>query len=153
MTKPNAGEVTASAVITFMGKLEDASSRFYAKLAERYCRTKETFLAFAEESAKNKALVIRTYQETITDAIEACFSFKDLNLDHHLTETTLAEDAGYSDALEVALELEDKASRFYRAAAEQSGSLLATIPRAFRKVSEIRSKRKLKLESLLDILK
>ena len=144
---------TASAIISFAKKLEDNSSKFYEDLAERYAEGGETFLAFAKESKKSKVLVTRTYQETITDAIEACFSFRGLNLRECLAETTLTEGMSYSDALKMAIELEEKASKFYLDAAEQSKSLLATIPRAFRKVAEGRNNRKLKLKSILDSLR
>jgi len=141
--------VTASAIISFAEKLEEDSSKFYEELAEKYAKGKETFLSFAKESKKNKVLVIRTYQETITDALEACF-IKGLNLSDYLAETRLKEDMCYSDALKVAIELEEKASKFYSEVAERSKSLLATIPGAFRKVAERRNNRKLKLKSLLE---
>jgi len=144
---------TASAIISFVEKLEGNSLKFYEELAEMYVQNRETFLAFAEESKKNKVLVTRTYEETITDAIEACFSFKGLNLSDYLTETTLTKGMSYSDALKTAIELEEKAVKFYSDVAERSKSLLATIPRAFRKVAERRNNRKLKLKSLLGELK
>jgi len=140
---------TASAIISFAEKLEDDSSEFYEELAEMYLQDRETFLAFAEEGKKNKVLLTRTYQETITDAIEACFSFRGLKLSNYLAEMTLTEGMSYSNALKMAIELEEKASNFYSDVAEQSKSLLATIPRAFRKVAERRNDRKLKLKSLL----
>jgi rubrerythrin len=149
MEEPN---VTASSIISFTEKLEDYSSKFYEQLAEIYTENKEIFLAFSKESRKNKVLVIRTYQETITDALEACFAFKGLNLNDYTVETTLTEDTSYSDALKMAVKLEQNASKFYLDTAERSKSLLATIPRAFRKVAEIRSNRKLKLKSLLESL-
>lgn len=138
---------TCSAIISFAEKLEDNSSKFYEELAKKYTEGKETFLAFAKESRMNKVLVTRTYQETITDAIEACFI--QINLSEYLAETTLKEGMSYHDALKKALELEEKASKFYLDAAERSKSLLATIPRAFRKVAERRNDHKLKLKSLL----
>jgi len=143
--------VTASAIISFAEKLEEDSSKFYEELAEKYAESKETFLAFAKESKKNRVLVIRTYQETITDALEACF-IKGLDLSEYLAETKLKEGMNHSDALRMAVELEEKASKFYLNVAERSKSLLATIPRAFRKVAERRNNRKLKLKSLLESL-
>ena len=140
-------QTTCSAIISFAGKLEDASSRFYEKMAEKYIEGRETFLAFAKESRKNKVLVTRTYQENITDALEACFI--QINLSDYLAETTLTEDMRYSTALKTAIELEKKTSKFYLDVAEQSKPLLATIPRAFRKIAERRNNRKLKLKSLL----
>ena len=141
---------TASAIISFAEKLEDKSAEFYKKLAERYTENKETFLAFAKESEKNKVQVTRTYQETITDALEACFSFEGLNLSDYIVETKLTEHMNYSDALKMAIELEEKAGRFYSNVAELSKALLATIPRMFRKVAEKRSSCKLTLNPLLD---
>ena len=148
MEEPN---VTASAIISFAEKLEDDSSKFYKQLAEKYMENKELFLSFAEESRKNKVLVIRTYQETITDALEACF-IKGINLNDYIVETTLAEDAKYSTALKMVIELEEKAGKFYLDIADRSESLLATIPRAFRKVAERRNNRKLELKLLLESL-
>jgi len=94
-------------------------------------------------------LIIRTYQETITDALEACFSFEGLNLSDYQAETTLTEGMSYEDALKMAINLEEKTAKFYSDVAEQSGSLLATIPRIFRKVAEKRKKRECELKSLL----
>lgn len=98
-------------------------------------------------------LVKRTYQETISDALETGFSFKGLSLSNYVAETTLTEGISYSDALKMALELEEKVSKSYLDVAELSKSLLATIPRAFRKVAERRNNRKVKLKSLLDNLR
>jgi len=147
MEEPN---VTASAIISFAEKLEDDSSNFYKQLTEKYTEQKETFLSFVKEGENNKVLITRTYQETITDALEACFSFKGLNPNDYIVKINLTEDMSYSDALRMAIELEDKASKFYSDVAELSKSLLATIPWAFRKVAERRNRRKLTLKSLLD---
>jgi rubrerythrin len=140
--------VTASAIVNFVEKLEDESAKFYRQLAEKYVENKELFLSFAEESRKNKRLVTRAYQETITDALEACF-IRGINLNDYITETTLPEDASYSAALKMAIKLEEKAGKFYFHIAVRSESLLATITKAFRKVAERRNSRELKLKSLL----
>ena len=147
MQEPN---VTASIIISFSEKLEEDSSRFYEELAERYEETKGVFLSFAKESQMNKVLVTRTYQETISDALEACFSFKGLSLDNYKVKTTLTKDTSRIDALKMAVELEKRACAFYLDAAERSRSLLATIPTALKKIAERRNARKLKLESLLE---
>lgn len=141
-------EATCSAIISFASKLEDDSSKFYEQLAEKLTEERETFSEFAKECRKNKLLIVRTYQETITDALEACFIKIDLH--DYVAEATLNRDTRYLDALKTAIRLEEKASKFYFDAAEQSKSLLATIPRAFRKVAERRNNRKLKLKSLLE---
>ncbi len=141
--------VTASAVISFAERLEDSTAKLYEELAERFAEHKETFLALAKESRKNKVLVTRTYQETITDALEACFSFEGLNLSDYAARAMSIEGMSYSDALQTAIEREDKAAQFYLDVAERCQSLLATIPRAFSRVAEVRSKRRLRLQSML----
>jgi rubrerythrin len=141
---------TASAIINLVEKSEDKAADFYQKLAQKYPKNKETFLAYAEESKKNKILVVRTYRETITDALEACFSFEGLSPKDYETKTTLGEKTSLSEALKIAIELEDKASKFYIKVAELSKNLLATIPAAFKKVAQRRDNRKQALKSLLD---
>jgi len=142
--------ITASAVISFTQELEDRSAEFYEQMAKAFAESEELFLNFAKEDRKNKKLVTRTYQETITDALEACFAFEGLRLADYTIETTLTASTSYAEALEMAIELEDKACEFYLDVAERSQSLLATIPRAFRRVVKKRSKRKPKLQALHD---
>lgn len=142
--------VTASDIIRFAEELEENSSKFYEILAERYPESKEIFLSFSKESKKNKMLIIRTYEETISDALEACF-IKGLNLSNYHTEIKLEESMSYLDALNVAVKLEEKACKFYLDAAEKSKLLLATIPMAFKKVAERRNTRRVKLKALLEI--
>lgn len=142
--------LTAAAIISFTKELEDKSSTFYDELAERWPEDKEPFQTFSKDGGKNKMWVVRTYQETISDALEANFCFEGLSLEQYDVETTLAEGASYAGALEAAITLEEKACAFYREVAERSESLLATIPMAFKRVAKKRGKRKAKLESLLD---
>lgn len=144
-----APKLTASSIINFAEKLEDDSAAFYEKLAKKFSANEGTFLSFSQESRKNKVLVVRTYRETITDALEACFCFETLNLDNYKISTKLSESASLSEAVKVASKLEENASKFYSDVAEQSKSLLATIPSAFLRVSEKRKARKQTLESLL----
>ncbi len=140
---------TASAIINYSEKLEDESSKFYEKLAKEFAEKRELFIEFAQQGRKNKVLITRTYQETITDALEACFSFKGLKLADYTAQISVTEGTNYSEALRMAVQLEEKACRFYLDAAECGKSLLATIPRAFKKTADERNKRKLKLEALL----
>ena len=142
-------EITASAVITFTERLEDDSAALYQMLAEKFTRSKDLFLSFAEESRKSKILIVRTYQETITDALEACFCFKGMNLEEYSVHIGPLKDSQYADALAAALKLEEKAIKFYHDAARLSESLLATIPGAFRRMAEKRENRKLELQSML----
>jgi len=142
-------KLTASSIISFAEKLEDDSAAFYEKLAKKFTGNEGIFLSFSEDSRKNKVLVVRTYRETITDALEACFCFETLNLNNYKVNAELSENASLSDALKAADKLEENASKFYSDVAEQGRSLLATIPRAFQRVSEKRKARRQTLESLL----
>ncbi len=141
--------VTTAAIIRYSEDLEDSSSSFYLELAERWSQNKASFLAFAKDGEKNKKQVVRTYQETISDAYEASYSFEGLDLKEYAVETELAEDTSLVQALEMAVSLEKTASDFYAEVADRSESLLATIPRAFRRVVKNRSKRKERLERML----
>ena len=106
--------------------------------------------SFSKDGGKNKTWGVRTYQETISDALEATFCFEGMDLGDYTIETTLAEGASYADDLEMAIALEEKVCEFYLEVAKRSESLLATIPSAFKRVAKKRNKRKLKLQSLLD---
>ena len=139
--------VTASSVISFVERLEDDSATFYEGLSAKFDEPK--FAAFAKECAKVKVSVVRTYRETITDALEACFSFEGLKLADHAVDTELTEGVEFSDALGQAVGLEQKAVAFYLDAAERSQALLGTIPRAFTRAAKKRSKRLEELESML----
>ena len=143
---------TASSVISYMGKLEDESAEFYRSLGETYSQGRDAFLSFAKECVRDRVLVTRTYQETITDALETGFSFRRLDLSKYVVETVLPKEVSYARALEMAVQLESKASTFYSEAADTSESLLATIPKAFRRIAEERNRRKLRLQSMLDNL-
>jgi len=144
------GGLTAAAIVNFCEELEDKSSAFYDELAERWVENRETFQAFSEDGGKNKMWVVRTYQETISDALEASYAFEGMDLEDCGIETALTEGAGYADALKIALALEEKACEVYLEMARRSESLLATIPVAFKRVAKKRNKRKAKLQSLLD---
>ena len=141
--------VTTAAIISFSEELEENSSDFYRALAERWPEQKDTFLAFAKEGEQNSTQVVRTYQETISDALEASYSFEGLDLAAYAVEATVEKDATYTEALKTALALEDKACAFYVEVAARSEALLATIPRAFKRVAKKRDKRKSKLQTML----
>ena len=142
--------LTASAIIKFAQDLEERSMRFYEELARRFGKHEETYRVFAKDSKRNGVLITRTYQETITDALEACFGFEGLDLADYHVNRVLAEDISYSEALQAAINLEEAATSFYVDAADRSESLLATIPGAFRRVAKKRGKRKVKLQVLHD---
>ena len=134
--------ITAATIISFAETLEDQSAQFYTELAALLPRHKDKLLGYAREDKKSKILIVRTYQETITDALEACYSFEKLNLQD------FAVDEQSAKTLTNAIALEVKAIRFYNEVAAQGESLLGTIPRAFRRVAEGRKKRLGELQGL-----
>jgi hypothetical protein len=118
-------------------------------LSKRFFKEKDFFLAFAEENGNYVAQIERAYYGVISDAIEGCFAF---NIDpgQYSFKTDLPATTVLSDALKRALEIEEKMIRFYSDAAEQSKSLMADIPRAFRMVVKKRVGRQTRLKTLLD---
>jgi rubrerythrin len=143
-------QITASAVISFSEGLEDRASAFYEALSAMFPAQEDVFLGFVDESRKNKVLLIRTYRETVSDALETGFAFEGLELQAHMVGTALAEGTDLAEALQTALEMEEKAAAFYLRVAELSRSLLATIPRAFRRVARRRDERCQVLRSISD---
>ena len=141
---------TTAAVIRFATEVEEKSAKFYDDCAKRYREVEETFLSFVRENQKNVTLVKRVYYGVISDALEACFSFKGLKVDEFLLETEFDEKASLSDVLKMSLEMENKIQEFYQRASALSESLMADLPRALKKVAEKRNERKHTLESLLD---
>ena len=139
---------TTSAVISFSKELEDNSVKYYENLIQKYPQNKEIFLSFIKENKKNVVSVQRVYQEVISDAIEGCFSFEDLDTDAYTFDTELPKDLSYSDVLEKAIKIEERIQKYYSDSAEMSKSLMADIPRVFERIAKKRDKRKMELESI-----
>ncbi len=144
--------ITASAAISFHSRLEEQAAKFYETLArnEKYVEGKETFLAFAKENKKHGTMVLTAYRQVITDAMEACFAFTKLNESDYTFSTELPEDASYSDALKVAMKIEESIYRFCVDAAKCSKGLLADVPQAFERLVTKKAERKQTLKSLID---
>jgi rubrerythrin len=140
--------MTAATIIRFCTDLEARSLAFYEALAERFPEQGATFSRMARDCAKSSTQVTRTYQETVTDALETGFSFASISLADYEVDTELPTGADLPQAVGQALSLEETAIAFYQAVAESSESLLATIPRAFRRVAKTRRRRREKLEAL-----
>jgi len=137
---------TASETVSFVKELEEKSAKFYEDLAQRYPKNEDVLLSYAKENNKYFGQIQRAYYSVITDAIEGGYAF-DLEADDHTLDTELAEQASYSDALDKAVEIEEKMIRFYTVAAEQSMSLMADVPRNFKIVARKRQKRIQQLKS------
>ena len=140
--------MTAATIISFCTDLEARSLSFYETLAERFPEQGQAFQRMAKDCQKSSTQVTRTYQETVTDALETGFSFASISLADYEVETELPDGVDLPQAVGQALALEETAIVFYEAVAASSESLLATIPRAFRRVAKTRRRRREKLETL-----
>ena len=139
---------TCSEVISFTRKLEEDSARFYEKLAERRPENSEVLLSLARENRKNITMVERAYYGVITDALEGCFAFS-IEPERYVFPLETAEAESVAQALEKALEMENRAKCFFTDAAEQSRSLMADVPRALSILARKRHDRISILKSLL----
>lgn len=145
--------VTASAIVSYVTRIEDDSARFYDDLAKRYPEAKEVFLSFAKENKSNKTLIERTYYGIISDKLEACF-IKTLNTnDYSIEIELLAEDTSYFDALKKALELEEKIQKLLQDAAESTKALVPDVSWILTRIGRKRGDRINRLKLLLDKVK
>ena len=127
--------VTAAALVRFSSELESRLETFYQELAERFPSHRATFAGLARDCAKNGAQVMRTYQETVTDALETGFSFAGLSLQAYQVDLTVPEGTDLATAVQTARALQARIAAFYEDVAERCASLLATIPRTFKRVA------------------
>jgi len=139
---------TSASVMSFTRQLETDSSSFYEKMAERYPQAAELFLTFAKENNKYSTMIQRAYYGVITDAIEGCFAFS-VETDRYMFEKEPTKELGYADALNQAIDMEQKLMSFYTDAAEQSKAFMADVPRTFLIVAKKRKNREDKLRALL----
>ena len=139
---------TSASVISFAKQLEADSAAFYEKMAERYPKAAELFLAFSKENNKYTTMIERAYYGVITDAIEGCFAFS-VETDKYTFEREPGKELGYTDALNQTIDMEQKLISFYTDAAEQSKVLMADVPRTFLIVAKKRKHREDKLRTLL----
>ena len=139
---------TSASVISFAKQLEADSAAFYERMAEGYPEAKEIFLTFSKENSNYATMVQRAYYGVITDAIEGCFAFS-VETDKYTFEREPAKEPGYADALDQAIDMEQKLISFYTDAAEQSKELMADVPRTFLIVAKKRKGREGKLRTLL----
>lgn len=138
---------TASETLSFIRELEEKAAKFYEDLAKRFPANESDFLAFAKENRKYNKQIQMAYQSVISDAIEGCYAF-DLESENYTFEIDLSDSASLADAATKALAIEEKILDCYTLGAEQSGSLLADVPRNFKIVLKKRDKRLERLKVL-----
>ena len=139
---------TSASVISFAKQLEADSAAFYERMAEKYPKAKEVFSSFSKENNRYTTMIERAYYGVITDAIEGCFAFS-VETGKYTFAKEPAKQLGYTDALNQAIDMEQKLISFYTDAAEQSKAFMADVPRTFLIVARKRTERKDKLRALL----
>jgi len=139
---------TSASVISFAKQLEEDSAGFYEKMAQIYPKSAELFHSFAEENNKYSTMIQRAYYSVITDAIEGCFAFS-VETDKYMFEKEPAKELGYNDALNQAIDIEQRLISFYTDAAEQSKAFMADVPKTFLIVAKKRKAREDKLRMLI----
>jgi rubrerythrin len=139
---------TSASVISFAKQLEADSAAFYEKMAEKYPKGKEVFGTFSKENGNYATMVQRAYYGVITDAIEGCFAFS-VETDKYAFSTEQTTVTNFADALNQAIDMEQKLISFYTDAAQQSEALMADVPRTFLIVAKKRKGREDKLRTLL----
>jgi len=139
---------TSASVISFAKQLEADSAVFYEKMAEKYPEAAALSHTFAKENNNYTTMIQRAYYGVITDAIEGCFAFS-VETDKYTFEREPAEEPGYADALNQAIDMEQTLISFYTDAAEQSEAFMADVPRTFLIVAKKRKSREDKLRTLL----
>jgi len=141
---------TASAVISFLIKLEEETAKFYEELSRKYPEGKEIFQSLSKENERNKSMIQRVYYGVITDALEACFSFKEgMDSQKYVVKIEAVEGASFVSILKSAIEIEEIIKKAYIDAAELSEGLMADVSQAFRAVARKRSDRIAKLAAIL----
>lgn len=139
---------TMAAVMSYVSRIENDSASFYENNAEKYPELEDIFLSWSKENKKFEKNIKRTYFGVITDTLEANFSFGGLDTDDYEIELVLTDTAKLSEATKKAGEIEDTIKGFYLKAAQLSESLMADIPRLFKKIAKKREERCQSLESL-----
>ena len=132
---------TASEVISFARKLEQDSARVYESLAQKYPANRDTFMSYARQNSAFTSQFESAYYSAISDALEGGFAFR-IDPSQYELKGDPTKAAGHSGAVQDAIRMEDRIIKFYTDAAEQSGSLLGDVRRAFALIARKRSERK-----------
>ena len=139
---------TTSSVISYLQSLGNYSEKFYRGLTDRFPEYSSLFLGFANESKSYSVLISRTYQETVTDALETAFSFEGFDLEDTLPKDTLNESAGLAKSIDDSLNLERTASELYTDIAKRSLGYLSTIQNVLLRIG---NKRKSRISKLIEL--
>ena len=93
-------------------------------------------------------MILRTYREVISDALEAAFPLMDLDESDYEIKTKIMEDMRFQDILKKAIEIEKKSYKYCGDSGKSTSGLLADIPLAFEWVARRKTIRIRKLKDL-----
>ena len=131
---------TAAELVRLSAALEEDTARYYEALASRFPDRAEQLNGWARDSRKNALHIQRTYQETISDALEACFAFE--GLDAKAFAAPKPPDSGsWDQACAEAAAMETRTITLLNRLADMSQNLLGTMSDAFRSAAVRRAKR------------
>ena len=139
---------TAATVIAFAEELEEQTAACYQVLAQRFPAQASQFERFVKRSGRANTDLVRTYRETVSDALETNFAFGDVQLSAYRTEWDVSESDDLAALVAELLPNEKLAERFYSEMATRSESLLATIPAAMRRCAKVRVQRIARLKRM-----
>ena len=142
--------ITASQVIGFALQLEERSAGFYLSLADKFPDCADALQSHSKACRKHAKQIERAYRGVISDALETGFAF-DICEDDFPMQETMTDGNQSASVHKQVRDMEEIAIRFYRAAAHQSASLLADIPKLFLLVAERRERRLAELDGLVMI--
>jgi len=141
---------TFGALLAFAIEMEEGAARFYLDAAENveYAGARETFRTFARQNTNRKALLVATRQENVTEMVLE--PINDLRRSDY--EVRAGATRGMSDAqlLKLAVEVEEKAQRFYADTATKARHLLAGVARSFVRLAREKEKRLQELKGLAE---
>lgn len=122
---------TAGELVRLSVGLEEDTALYYEALAARFPDRAEQLNAWAKDSRRNAVHIQRTYQETISDALEACYAFDGLDLTAFAAPRP-PETGSWELVCSHAAEMETRAIALLNRLADLSENLLGTIADAFR---------------------
>lgn len=141
---------TASEAISFHSRLQKQAANFYEEMSHRFTEDKKTFLTIAKEHTRHQKDVQQAYNYVISDALEACFAFQGMNKNNYQLDLRIDGDMSYTNALKIAIAIEETIANFCNDGAERSKGLLHDVPEALDLVAKRCRRHKQTLKSLLD---
>jgi len=141
--------INFGSILGFAEELEKQELAFYndAALNEACLAYSELFTGFAKEAQNNIKTIQRTRRENVTEMILE--NVEGFTRAPYCLECGLAAEMGAAEVLETACKLEDRAVRYYTAAADKLKAQ-REVARALKLIGKKREARKVKLKTLLN---